>query len=454
MSYADLVLTLLDRQQLRYRTIKAPETVTLQEDWLEQTVPVQSIARLAVLQDQNGIVLAFYPASHSLNLQQLQSALHRKLSFCDTESIANRLAVDLKNDSFDIKGENGWQIIIDDNLTNQDYVHLEATGTYRIIRLKSDDFQTITGDALLGSSFCSPRRHRYTSKKNEEARPSIRERISKLGRLPALPVMPARILALHNNPESTVNDLVNLIETDLFLSAQVIRYANSTMFATDKPIISLKDAIFRVLGYETVLHMSLGYALGRTFKLPVSGPLGQEKFWEHAVYSATLMHRLSLAIPQNARPKPGMAYLSGLLHDIGFLVLNLFFRDEHAWLNKLLQNSPEKSVATIETQLLGISHTELGAGLMKHWSMPVEMITAIEHHHNLTYNGTGANYSQLMNLTERLMKMHNMSDADTDEIPDSLLEKLHLNEENVFLIMDEVLQGGNTIKAMANTIGR
>ena len=86
------------------------------------------------------------------------------------------------------------------------------------------------------------------------------------------------------------------------------------------------------------------------------------------------------------------------------------------------------------------------------WKMPEELIVAVEHHHNLAYHGPHAVYAQLSNLSERLLKMHNMSDADTDEIPPELLESLGLEEEQVFLIMDEVLTGGETLKAMAYAI--
>ena len=450
MSSADLILTLLDKQKIAYESLRAPDAVSLKENWLEQTVPLTSVARLAILQDNMGVVLAFSPADRIMNLHDLQTILHRDLRFVATASIANHLIARLVLSDFQLNSASGVQIIFDEHLTNQELIHFEAPHACTLLRVKSIDLQQLANDILFGGSFsASPDKPADAS---EQRGQNLKERLARLDRLPAMPDMPSRILAIRNDPNSTVDQLVSLVEQDLSLSAQILRYANSSIFATRETVISLKDAIFRVLGYETVLHLTLGYALGRVFKLPEKGPLGQSNFWQHSTYSAALVQHLANAMPRQRRPKPGIAYLAGLLHDVGFLVLNLFFKNEHAWLNKMIEANPDQSLLDMEKRLLGVSHNELGAWLMQAWKMPEELIVAVEHHHNLAYHGPHAVYAQLSNLSERLLKMHNMSDADTDEIPPELLESLGLEEEQVFLIMDEVLTGGETLKAMAYAI--
>lgn len=451
MSFSDLILTLLDKQKLEYEILRAPDAVSLKENWLEQTVPLTSVARLAILQDKDGLVLAFYPADRIINLYELQTIMHRDLRFVATAAIANHLQARLALSDFELDSDSRIKIIIDEYLTNQDAVHFEAPKACTLCRVKSQELQHITNDTLIGGSF-SDVPHQSDSTGEPQQSHNLKERIAKLDRLPAMPDMPSRILELRNDPNSTVDQLVALVEDDLSLSAQILRYANSSIFATHEQVTSLKDAIFRVLGYETVLHLSLGYALGRIFKLPEKGPLGQLNFWNHAIYSAALTQQLAAAMPRALRPKPGIAYMAGLLHDIGFLVLHLFFKNEHAWLNKMIEANPEESVLGMEKRLLGVSHNELGAWLMQAWKMPEELIITVEHHHNLDYYGLHMEYALLLNLSERLLKMHRMSDADTDDIPAELLERLGLEEEQVFLIMDDVLTGGDTLKEMAYAI--
>ena len=451
MSFSDLILTLLEKQKLEYQILRAPDAVSLRENWLEQTVPLPTVARLAILQDNEGLVLAFFPADRILNLYDLQTILHRDLRFVATAAIANHLRARLALSDFQLNNTSGIQLIIDEHLTNQEFIHFEAPQACTLFRVRSLDLQHMASDILIGSVF-SDIPHKAADDNPSQRPQNLKERIAKLDRLPAMPDMPSRLLALRNDPASTVDQLVELVEQDLSLSAQILRYANSSIFATREKIISLKDAIFRVLGYETVLHLSLGYALGRAFKLPEQGPLGREQFWQHSTYTAALAQHLANAMPRQRRPKPGIAYLAGLLHDIGFLTLNLFFRNEYAWLNKMIEANPDQSVLSMEKRLLGVTHNELGAWLMQAWKMPEELIISVEHHHSLDYQGPFAEYALLLNLTERLLKMHRMSDADTDEIPAELLARLGLEEEQVFLMMDEVLTGGETLKEMAQAI--
>ncbi len=451
MSNDDLILQLLDQQKIEFETIHAPDAISLQEDWLQQTVPLENVCRVSFLQDNNGLVIALYPANHLVNRDSLNSILRRHLHFIETASIINKLQASIEMSSFENGTQNGIQIIIDEHLTNCDFVYFETPNSCTLLKVQSEDLQMLSKTALIGSNFSSV--PEIKNKKPTDKTPlSIKERIEKIERLPALPDMPSRILSIRNNPNSTVDDLVEIVEADLSLASQIIRYSNSAIFNNRETVTSLKDAIFRVLGYETVLHLSLGYAMGRIFKLPEQGPLGEEQFWKHSTYSAALTQQLATAMPRAIRPKPGIAYLAGLLHDVGFLALHLFFKNEHAWLNKMISANPEHAITDMEMRLLGTTHTEIGTWLMQAWDMPVELTVTVKEHHNMSYDGPHAEYPLLLNLSERLLKMHGMSDADTDEIPEDLLSRLGLNEEDVFIIMDEVLQGGDILSEMAESV--
>lgn len=453
MSFSNLILKLFDKRHLEFKLQYAPETVSLREDWLAQTVPLAQVAHVSILQDTRGLVLAIYPETQQLNMSSLKSVLTRDLSFVETDAVINRFSSLIQRPDFQPSVKYGMQIIVDEALSNHDIIYFAAPRPCSVLRLSSDQLGLLADDILLGSHFSEHHAaNPQQQQKTEKSAINLKQRIAKLERLPAMPDMPARILALRNNANSTVDELVAIVEQDPSLAAQIIRYANSAMFRHDSAIISLKDAIDRVLGYDTVLHLTLGYALGRVFKLPSKGPLGSNTFWQNATHSAALAQQLAQAMPKAKRLKPGMAYLAGLLHNIGFLVLNLFFKNEFEWLNKVITANPTNSILVIEQRLLGITHMELGAWLMQAWNMPGELTAAVEHHHALNYQGEYADYAHLINLTERLLKMHAMSDAETDEIPSTLLDELGLQEEQVYLILDSVLQGGQMLREMAKTV--
>ena len=169
----------------------------------------------------------------------------------------------------------------------------------------------------------------------------IRRRIEQIYELPPMPAVARRVLQLRNNPGASVAELAAIVELDPSLAAQVVRYAVSPFYAYRGKIGSIHDAITRVLGFDMVMNMALGLATGKSFRNPCDGPLGLHAFWQHAVYSATLVQALAKRMLPNARPQPGMAYLAGLLHNFGFLLLGHLFLPEFKLLNKLVIAHPE-----------------------------------------------------------------------------------------------------------------
>ena len=227
-------------------------------------------------------------------------------------------------------------------------------------------------------------------------------------------------------------------------------YANSAFFGQAGSIKSLKDAIFRVLGVDAVMNMALALSIGTTFKIPKSGPIGAKAIWQSSVYSAALMQRITMLMPWGQRPNPGTAYLVGLLHDIGLLVLGHLFPEEYQELNHYLGENSEEKIVTAEEHVLGITHTEVGKMVMRLWNMPDELIAVTTNHHKINYHGEHEEYIQLLVIVESLLTPHGLAHGDyAQELPAHLLEKLSLDEEEVIIAADEVLQEGEIIKTLA-----
>jgi len=278
----------------------------------------------------------------------------------------------------------------------------------------------------------------------------IRQRIADIDDLPSLPEMATQILKLRDDADATVEQLVGIVQLDPAMAALVIRYANSPLYGHNN-VDSLHDAIFRVLGFETVLFLALGSTLAQTFRLPDKGPLGMQRFWRNAVFSAALVQKLANLHGRRWNMKPGSAYLCALLHNMGYLVLATLFHSEYFWLNKVLDTRPDSPVIEIESQLLGITHAELGVVLADIWRLPAEVCVVIGEHHNLAYQGEYANTVKLVQITDQLLRSHQMSDADSDEISPLLCEQLALDDSEVYLALDDVLESSNTLDSMAKS---
>ena len=440
---------LMDKKRLAYKIIRTPEHLPITEDWVSRTVPLEQVAQVQILQDRSGIVLCLLPASHELKPEVLRQILRRPLEILETTNQEIRLAQLISG-----IGSAFAQVIIDEALNNHDIIYFRGNNELQLIALDSTQLEQLHSTVLIGSAFSDPTPASTT--KHMEAEEShntdLLERIKHIDKLPVLPDSALQLLALKDNAKGTVNQLVSIIERDLSLAAQITRYANSPLFGMHGKIKTLHDAIFRVLGYETTLYLSLGISMGRCFKLPENGPMGNKQFWQHATYSAALCQKLSGLMPKAQRMQPGVAYMAGLLHDIGMLVMAQLFEEEFSWLNKMASAQEHEPISVLEERLLGTTHMQLGEWLMTHWGLPREMTAVAGHHHNTDYSGFGSMYVQLVGLVDRLLKTHGLSDADSEDVPALLFEQLGLEEDEVYEAIDEVVQGSDVLESMVTSL--
>ena len=259
----------------------------------------------------------------------------------------------------------------------------------------------------------------------------IRETIRRIDRLPAMPEMARRLLRLRNDPEADVRALSAIVECDPSLTAQLIRQARSAFYNYAGRVDTLEQAIGRVLGFENALNMALGLAVSRTFRNPADGPLGLQAFWRHAAASASLAQRLARRNPAGIGASPGLAYLAGLLHNFGFLLIGHLFRAEFFLLNRVVAANPHLPVTTLEQHVLGITHTETGGWLMEDWQMPEAIVAVVRHHHDADYDAQHAGLVRLVRLVDHQLRAAGLGDGDSPELPRDVLEQLALDEEDV-----------------------
>ena len=277
----------------------------------------------------------------------------------------------------------------------------------------------------------------------------IKSRIARLKRLPPMPDMAQKIIQLNSKPGGSVKDLVAIVELDPSLTAQVMRYSSSPFFGYRGKVDSVHTAISRVLGYNMVMNLALGVTAARSFKMPKNVPLGLDAFWQHAVYSAAMVQALSSALPAEIRPPAGLAYLAGLLHNFGHLLLGHLFKQEFLLLNKFIAREPKRPVVEIEKEVLGVDHTKIGAWLLKAWHLPDEVVVATREHHNEYYQGQHAVYSQLVMLSDLLLRQYDINNDGLVEIPDTIMQMLELGEYQVTAISRQVLEDCTGLDSMA-----
>lgn len=448
MLLSSIIQALLSNQDVPYRLVDSANLENLN----------QTHASISFIKDPLGIVMAVYNNGHQFDLPTLKALIERpELRFMSIKEL-DQVLVSLKNTKTkpfnkglpNIQHEKGIQLIIDEPMSTRSTVLLVTDNPAERIQVDIWDMQIMIENALIGGIFS----HEYNTKQQlaGNIKSNLLRQLKHIDHLPVMPALAADLLELQSNPDGTVDDMVRIISHDPALTAQVLRYANSALFGFSGQINNLQDAIFRALGYETVLYMSFGAALGRSFKLPQNGRLSMNNFWKEATYRAALSQQLALRMPLKSRPPMPIVYITGLLHNIGLVLMGNLFQTEFEWLNKMLTNRPQQSLITTEQNLFDCTHATVGQYLMQHWNMPKEITVVVGEHHNVNYSGDQEIYVWLTQLAGQALSAHGLSDADDENISEQLCQQLGLTETNVEEALAVVIKENTALDAMAETL--
>lgn len=440
----------LENNRVAYDVIEFDACANLPEAATLTGVMPAHIMQTVILQDTLGIVMAVIPITHEIDLEALSALLRRKLEPANEIQMSNVFR-DCKPPFIPPLAEAyAVRALMDDKLITTSDIYFAAGTRTHLIKVSKRTFLGLQRNAWLGSGFARPNTTVLTPVGADEN--EIKRRIARIKDLPALPHLAAQIIELSGNPNATSDQLARIVELDPSLSAQVIRYANSPFYGYQGSVDSVRTAIARVLGYDMVMHLALGIAAARPFKIPQYGPLGLIPFWRHAVYSAALVQQLSRIMPERKRPRPGLAYLAGLLHNFGLLLLGHKFRHEFMALSDLVAQHPTRPITELEMETLGVTHCQIGAWLMEAWRMPPEIIAAVREHHTADYQGEHATYVQLCFIADCTLKGHDIGDAPSSTLPADILSQLQIDEVKVLMVMNRILQDCEGLNSMAHNL--
>jgi putative nucleotidyltransferase with HDIG domain len=193
--------------------------------------------------------------------------------------------------------------------------------------------------------------------------------------LPTLPTVIAKMLELVDNPKTSASSLSNLVMRDQVLTAKILKMANSSFYAFPRQIATVKLALV-VLGFENVKEMALSLSVLNTFKGENTKHFDTSLFWQHSIAVGACTRLLAR---ETCYRLAGEAFVAGLLHDIGKVVLNQYLPTEFAKIQALIFEAGH-STESAEMMVLGVTHAEVGAWLAERWNLPVILVEAIKYH--------------------------------------------------------------------------
>jgi putative nucleotidyltransferase with HDIG domain len=193
--------------------------------------------------------------------------------------------------------------------------------------------------------------------------------------LPSLSVIVTEVLELSERDDTELAVVMQKIGQDQALAARVLRVVNSPFYGSSRHIGSLRDAGM-MLGVHTLRNIVMAAGIMGHFPPGKDESFDRLSFWQHAIGVGVATKVLASHCGLDGET----AFTAGLLHDIGKLVMAVYFPDDFdqvlAW-----RDEQDCLLRDAEQAVLGFDHTLVGAKAARKWKLPEVIIDAIFHHH-------------------------------------------------------------------------
>jgi putative nucleotidyltransferase with HDIG domain len=199
--------------------------------------------------------------------------------------------------------------------------------------------------------------------------------VATIGELPTSPAVVSTVIGLTADLNTEIDKLSRALAADPALTAKVLRLSNSPFYGRSRSVGSLNEAIL-ILGFYTIRSLvvaSSTYSLfGRKTESDVARIL-----WDHSLATAMAARIVAARIRHRYVEE---AFIVGLLHDIGKLILHQKMHEPYREVIKRVRLE-RQNFSPIELEQLGFTHSELGSIILARWNFPPFLVDAVGHHH-------------------------------------------------------------------------
>lgn len=213
---------------------------------------------------------------------------------------------------------------------------------------------------------------------DDRTRDLIQKRVLKRVKdIPSLPQFVLETLKQLDDPKSSATSVAERLSKDEGLVVRVLRLANSAYYGLSHRITGVADAI-SFLGFKTVKSIVLAASVYKYMDTAFTGySLDRGSLWKHSqavgITSRFLCERLKAADPEEA-------YIGGMMHDLGKIVLNDYVRFGYSIILRLVEED-QVPFCDAERQVLGFDHAQVGGLVMEAWNLPEAYGYITTYHH-------------------------------------------------------------------------
>lgn len=221
----------------------------------------------------------------------------------------------------------------------------------------------------------------------------------------SLPDAAIRLNALLTDPDVSMGQIAEVIALDPALTARVLRAVNSAYFGLRSRVDTISKAI-SMIGTSELHSLVLATSAAQAFKNISCKLIDMETFWQHSVRAGLAARGFAESSMRRHRER---IFLSGLMHDVGKLVL---YHQLPEVAVKILEGvKAGEAQEDMEFALLGYTHAEVGAVLLDHWNLPASLTEPVRYHHRCADAPAFTREAALVHLGS---KLSHLMDHDRD----------------------------------------
>lgn len=215
-----------------------------------------------------------------------------------------------------------------------------------------------------------------------------------IARLKPMPSNVSSLLREIERQDTSIDKLTGMIELDQVLTALVLQLSNSASLGYARSCSTVHEAIMHI-GLKRLKTVLTTSSATNMMSRSVSGyRLGAGELWHHSITVAVAAEWLAQTFHY---PDTEQAYVAGLLHDIGKLLMDQVILSNYIKIADYVA-SYRMPLSQVEETLIGIDHGKVGGLIAEHWDFPVELADAIRFHHAPSLARTSPKLPAIINL--------------------------------------------------------
>ena len=261
--------------------------------------------------------------------------------------------------------------------------------------------------------------------------------VNQIQSLPTLPQVVHKVISMVENPGVSSAELAKTISLDASLVSIILKVVNSAFYGLPRKISTLTQATV-ILGFNTIKNIVLTASVFTAFEGGgTSNRFDRKKFWEHSISCAVackvLSKRIRLGLPEEA-------FVAGLIHDIGKIVLDQFLHDKFEEVLDVV-DAKDISFRLAEKDVLGVDHTQIGEWLCDKWRFPKQVQESVQFHHSPLLAESHKKMVAIVHLGNAISRLEGIGfggDHQPPEINPKSWEMLSIPEEEIGELIVEI----------------